>query len=625
MRRAAAIITCVVTCAAIAPVGATAATSPGELLAFGSNLHDQLGVTTNAGLSNANATPLPVAIPASAGTATLSATSATSSLVATSSGGLYAFGDNLDYELGSTTPAASATPELVTLPSRSGAIIAVGTGVYDAAALTSSGQIFTFGNNSAAQLGYTANGTGNLPAVVTPFTGQNGTVTQLSVGSYSMLALTSTGQIFGWGDGNNGELGSSGIGASNTPVQIQVPGLSGSVARVVAGDSDSFVLSTTGQLFSFGDDNNGQLGYSSAASVNATPTQVTFPAGAGTVTQVAAGHDFTYALTSSGQVYAFGINDCGQLGSNSGGSPTPVAVSAVGAGPIASIQADYDFAMLLTNKGQVYSAGCNYYGQLGNVIGNGTSMPQTSFSFAGSFPLGTTIDSLGTGGYSQGALVTVADLAVPDMQRMTPAQLGVPYTSSAPASSGGAAPLTWSASGLPPGLAINPSTGQLTGTATQPGSFFPTFTATDADGIQASGGIDVSVLSAPAAPVTVTAFSQSHSRWREGRRQTRPALPRGTTFNVTLSGSAIVVLTFARQVSGRMVHGRCVAQTHANRHHHTCTRAVSAGTVSFSGHTGANTFAFTGKLANGHTLPHGRYVVTAQPTAATRSLTFTIS
>src|SRR5580704_8182369 len=60
--------------------------------------------------------------------------------------------------------------------------------------------------------------------------------------------------------------------------------------------------------------------------------------------------------------------------------------------------------------------------------------------------------------------------------------VGQPYTTAPLAVNGGTTPYTWTATGLPPGLAINPSTGVISGTppAAVPGGTTVTITATDA-------------------------------------------------------------------------------------------------------------------------------------------------
>ena len=76
---------------------------------------------------------------------------------------------------------------------------------------------------------------------------------------------------------------------------------------------------TPGQLFAFGRNVFGQLGNTTnnnSEEPNPTPTPVTLPGEDGPVTQAAAGVGFSLAVTSSGQLYAFGENRFGQLGTS---------------------------------------------------------------------------------------------------------------------------------------------------------------------------------------------------------------------------------------------------------------------------------------------------------------------
>ena len=99
------------------------------------------------------------------------------------------------------------------------------------------------------------------------------------------------------------------------------------------------------------------------------------------MTQIAAGAYFSLAVTSSGQLYAFGENFYGQLGSatNNGTgnpNPTPALVSLPGAsGAVTELAAGYGHSLALTSSGQLFAFGENFYGQLGSATNNGTSTP----------------------------------------------------------------------------------------------------------------------------------------------------------------------------------------------------------------------------------------------------------
>src|ERR1039458_9624498 len=169
-------------------------------------------------------------------------------------------------------------------------------------------------------------------------------------------ASTATGRLYAFGDNYWGQLGSTTNNqaeAANLRRTVgTLPGATGPVPQVAARSDDSFAVTSTGQLYAFGDNYWGQLGSTTnnqAEAANPTPTVVTLPGATGTVTQVEAGSDDSFAVTSTGQLYAFGNNDSGQLGSatNSGNetaNPTPAPVglpagttiSTVARGPEAS-------------------------------------------------------------------------------------------------------------------------------------------------------------------------------------------------------------------------------------------------------------------------------------------------
>lgn len=141
----------------------------------------------------------------------------------------------------------------------------------------------------------------------------------------------------------------------------------------------------------------------------------------------------------------------------------------------------------------------------------------------------------------------------------------------------------------------------------------------------------------PPTPPNITNVKQSHSKWREGRalasisrHRKKKRAPIGTTISFTLSGPASVSLTFTQQVNGREVKGKCVAQTKGNKRKHRCTRAVNAGTLTLSGHTGADQVAFQGSISASKKLPVGSYTVTvvaknaAGLSSAPAKLSFTI-
>ena len=95
---------------------------------------------------------------------------------------------------------------------------------------------------------------------------------------------------------------------------MTLPGATGPATRVAAGGEHSLAVTSTGQLYAFGSNGYGQLGSAANVEPNPTPALVTLPGATGPVTEVAAGAEHSLAVTSTGQLYAFGNNPTASWG-----------------------------------------------------------------------------------------------------------------------------------------------------------------------------------------------------------------------------------------------------------------------------------------------------------------------
>ena len=515
--------------------------------------------------------------------------------------------------------------------------LSIGAAAPPASALTTSaGQLYAFGDNRYGELGTTTNsGTfepNPTPTLVT-LPGASGPVTQVAAGYEHSLALTSTGQLYAFGSNRYGQLGTptnSGTFEPNpTPVLITLPGASGPVTQIAAGRYHSLALTSTGQLYAFGLNEDGQLGIQANSGTdepNPTPTLVTLPGASGPVTQVAAGARHSLAVTSSGELFAFGSNYYGQLGfgTNSGTgvpNPTPARITLPGAsGPATQVAAGADHSLAVTSSGQLYAFGWNRYGQLGSATNNGTESPNQTPTPV-DLGIGTTIDTVALGPWSDHTLVVVADLAVTS-DSLPAGRVDTPYSTTA-MGQGGTAPYSWQARGLPAGLEIDPASGQIRGTPTEVGTTQVTLSVSDRFGILAQGApLTLQIESAPrkAARPTISALRQSHARWREGGGRAKVSsaagrkgtgAPLGTIFTFKLNTKATVKFAFAPQKRGRRSKRSAVAS------------------LSFTGRPGTNRVAFQGDISRHETLKPGSYKLTATASAEgsrskPRSLSFTV-
>jgi alpha-tubulin suppressor-like RCC1 family protein len=474
---------------------ALAASPPGQVMDFGENIWGQLG---NGGTANGDPNPQVVTLAGLDGSPVQVAAGTDHNIVLTSGGQIYTFGVS---GLGSGNRYSEfRMPVAITLPGATGPPVQAAAGVSFSMVLTASGQLYTFGYNGAGQLG---NGTSSYEEDPTPtpitLPGATGLPTQIAAGRESSLVLTASGQLYTFGGDSQGELGDGGSYFNPTPEAITLPGATGPPVQVAAGEYHSLVSTSSGQLYTFGEGHFGQLGNGSTQS-RSTPEQITLPGATGGVVQIAAGWEHSLALTSSGQLYAFGNDEHGQLGngvSDDEPHPTPEVVTLPGAvGSIEQIAAGREDSLVVTSSGQLYAFGSNQYGQLGN------GKLETA-----AHPIPTLVEippvmSVAPGSSANDTLViTYTPLAV--ATKALPEGIeGTAYTTTV-AANGGTPPLHWSATGLPSGLSIDPASGQISGTPTQAGRSTVKLTVTDAHGVEAqSAPLILLIATLPAPPVS---------------------------------------------------------------------------------------------------------------------------
>lgn len=305
----------------------------GRVYSWGDNGVGQLGNANNS-VSN-----VPVAVVNSGVLNGLNVTHITAGqhhgIALANNGRVYTWGRNLYGQLGNAGSSNSNVPVAVASGSMPNGVSVshIAAGGYHNLVLGSNGVIYTWGNNPTGQLGNASNQNSNIPVAVISTGVLNGqTVTQLAAGIDHSLALGNDGRVYSWGANNSGQLGSGSVSTSSyVPVAVNTSGvLNGiTVAKIAASGNHCLALGTDGRIYSWGSNNNGQLGNNSTTASN-VPVAVTSSLLNGlTVTQIAATGYNSYALTDTGRLFAWGDNNYGQLVQGAaGGSAVPVEIPA---------------------------------------------------------------------------------------------------------------------------------------------------------------------------------------------------------------------------------------------------------------------------------------------------------
>lgn len=198
-------------------------------------------------------------------------------------------------------------------------VVAISAGGTHCMALTRSGEVWTWGYNEKGQLGDGTTVDRTQPAKVKGLLD----IVGIAAGTNHSLAVDFHGEVYAWGDNSYAQLGAEKSGSKPTPEKITSLR---KVVQVAAGNGSSMARTADGQIYTWGYGEYGQIGNGKSEIAKATPVQ---PGRTGAAVYIACGTNHDLSITKNGDVYSWGRNNAGQLGTGkNGNSASPSRIEA---------------------------------------------------------------------------------------------------------------------------------------------------------------------------------------------------------------------------------------------------------------------------------------------------------
>ncbi|KAG6500855.1 hypothetical protein ZIOFF_040713 [Zingiber officinale] len=258
----------------------------------------------------------------------------------------------------------------------------VSCGGRHAALVTKQGEIYSWGKESGGRLGHGVDVDVSQPKLIDALAATN--IELVACGERHTCAVTLSGDFYTWGDGASvfGLLGHGNEVSHWIPKRINGPLEGIHVSSVSCGPWHTAVVTSAGQLFTFGDGTFGVLGHGDCKSVS-IPREVESLRGLRTV-RAACGVWHTAAVVevisgnsssnncSSGKLFTWGDGDKGRLGhGDKENRLVPTCVAALFEPSFCQVACGHSLTVALTTSGHVYTMGSAVYGQLGNPEADG--------------------------------------------------------------------------------------------------------------------------------------------------------------------------------------------------------------------------------------------------------------
>lgn len=285
-------------------------------------------------------------------------------------GGVYRVGNSTDPKIDAFLPKALESAVVLDVHN-------IACGGRHASLVTKQGEVFCWGEESGGRLGHGVDADVSQPKLVDALANTN--IELVACGEYHTCAVTLSGDLFTWGDGthNFGLLGHGNEVSHWVPKKVNGPLEGIHVSSISCGPWHTAVVTSAGQLFTFGDGTFGVLGHGDRKSA-ASPREVESLKGLRTV-RAACGVWHTAAVVevmvgsssssncSSGKLFTWGDGDKGRLGhGDKDPRLVPTCVAALVEPNFRQVACGHSLTVALTTSGHVYTMGSPVNGQLGN-------------------------------------------------------------------------------------------------------------------------------------------------------------------------------------------------------------------------------------------------------------------
>ena len=242
-------------------------------------------------------------------------------------GTLWCWGNNANGQLGDNTLTSRNSP--VQTASFGNNWKQVSAGLFYAAAIKTDGTLWLWGFNFYGNLGDNTTTNRSSPVQTVVF-GTNWV--QVACGQYVTAAIKTDGTLWTWGQNGYGNLGDNTTTPRSSPVQTVAFGTNWKSVAVTSitqtSNMTAAAIKKDGTLWTWGRNNNGQLGDNTTTNRSSPVQTITF---ASNWKQVSCGYGYMAAIKNDGTLWSWGLGTSGQLGNNAATSrSSPIQTSASG-------------------------------------------------------------------------------------------------------------------------------------------------------------------------------------------------------------------------------------------------------------------------------------------------------